>query len=54
MSLIGFGIDSGIEVAAAVIVLTRLLTEMKGGEPDLGKERRALRFIALTFFALAG
>lgn len=53
ISLIGFGIDSGIEVAAAAVVLTRLLAEIKGGEPDPVKERRALKFIAITFFALA-
>lgn len=52
-SLIGFGVDSGIEVAAATIVLTRLLVEIRGGAPDPVKERRALRFIAVTFFALA-
>ncbi|MGA5215259.1 cation diffusion facilitator family transporter [Streptomyces cinereoruber] len=53
VSLIGFGVDSGIEVAAAVVVLVRLLAEIKGGEPDEAKERRALKFIAITFFALA-
>jgi len=53
VSLIGFGVDSGIEVAAATVVLVRLLAEIKGGEPDEAKERRALKFIALTFFALA-
>ncbi len=53
ISLIGFGVDSGIEVAAAAVVLTRLLAEIRGGEPDPVKERRALKFIAITFFALA-
>ncbi|MCX5302834.1 cation transporter [Streptomyces sp. NBC_00160] len=53
VSLIGFGADSGIEVAAAVVVLVRLLAEIKGGEPDEAKERKALKFIAVTFFALA-
>lgn len=53
ISLIGFGVDSGIEVAAAAVVLTRLLVEIRGGAPDPVKERRALRFIAITFFALA-
>jgi divalent metal cation (Fe/Co/Zn/Cd) transporter len=53
VSLIGFGIDSGIEVAAAAVVLTRLTAEIRGGDPDPAKERRALRFIAVTFFALA-
>lgn len=53
ISLIGFGIDSGIEVAAAAVVLTRLIAEIRGGEPDPVKERRALKFMAVTFFALA-
>lgn len=53
VSLIGFGIDSGIEVAAAGVVLHRLYADLRGGEVDEAKERRALRFIAITFFALA-
>lgn len=53
ISLVGFGIDSGIEVAAAVVVMGRLTAEVRGREPDDVKERRALRFIAVTFFALA-
>lgn len=53
VSLIGFGVDSGIEVAAALIVLQRLAAELRGGEVDEAKERRALRLIAVTFFALA-
>lgn len=53
VSLVGFGIDSGIEVAAAGVVLHRLYAEVRGGAVDEAKERRALRFIALTFFALA-
>lgn len=53
VALTGFGVDSGIEVAAAVVVVTRLLAELRGGGVDERKERLALRFIALTFFALA-
>ena len=53
VSLVGFGIDSGIEVAAAAVVLRRLLAELGGADVDEVRERRALRFIALTFFALA-
>jgi hypothetical protein len=53
VSLVGFGIDSGIEVAAAGVVLHRLYAEVRGGGVDEAKERRALKFIALTFFALA-
>lgn len=53
VSLIGFGVDSGIEVAAATVVLHRLYADIRGGEVDEAKERRALRFVAVTFFALA-
>ena len=53
VALTGFGVDSGIEVAAATVVLWRLLAELRGGEVDERKERRALRFIAVTFIALA-
>ena len=53
VSLVGFGIDSGIEVAAATVVLVRLRAELRGEGVDPVKERQALRFIALTFFALA-
>lgn len=53
VALTGFGVDSGIEVAAAVVVLVRLLAELRGAGVDERKERLALRFIAVTFFALA-
>jgi len=53
VALVGFGADSGIEVAAAVVVLRRLLAQRADGEVDQRAERRALRFVALTFFALA-
>lgn len=53
VSLIGFGVDSGIEVAAAGVVLHRLYADIRGGEVDEVKERTALRFVAVTFFALA-
>lgn len=53
VSLVGFGIDSGIEVAAAASVLDRLRAEVHGGAVDEARERRSLRYIALTFFALA-
>jgi divalent metal cation (Fe/Co/Zn/Cd) transporter len=53
VSLIGFGLDSGIEVAAAVVVLVRLTAQLRGREADEAIERRALQFVAVTFFALA-
>lgn len=53
VSLIGFGVDSGIEVTAAAVVLVRLRAELRGAEPDERRERLALRVIAVTFFVLA-
>jgi divalent metal cation (Fe/Co/Zn/Cd) transporter len=53
VALAGFGFDSWIEVAAATVVLRRLRAEILGGDVDEKKERRALRFVAITFFVLA-
>jgi divalent metal cation (Fe/Co/Zn/Cd) transporter len=53
VALIGFGFDSWIEVAAATVVLVRLRAEIRGGHVDEDGERRALRFVAITFFVLA-
>lgn len=53
VSLIGFGLDSGIEVISAVIVVIRLAAEVRGAEPDERKEKTALRAVAITFFLLA-
>lgn len=48
IALIGFGIDSGIEVFAAAVVIWQL----KGRAH--ARQRLALRLIAITFWALAG
>jgi divalent metal cation (Fe/Co/Zn/Cd) transporter len=48
LALIGFGLDSLIEVFAATVVAWQL----RGVSEE--RERRALRLIALSFFALAG
>lgn len=53
VSLVGFGIDSGIESASAVLVGLRLAARLRHGEANEAKERRALKLVALTFFALA-
>jgi Predicted Co/Zn/Cd cation transporters len=53
VALVGFGFDSWIEVVAATVVLIRLHAEIRGGHVDETKERRALRFVAITFFVLA-
>ena len=53
VSLVGFGVDAAIESASAVLVASRLAARLRHGSADEAKERRALRIIGLTFFALA-
>jgi divalent metal cation (Fe/Co/Zn/Cd) transporter len=52
VSLVGFGIDSAIEVSAALILAWRLHQERKGGCMQ-ESDARATRAIALSFAALA-
>jgi divalent metal cation (Fe/Co/Zn/Cd) transporter len=54
VSVIGFGIDSGIESISAVLVGLRLSARLRHGEADERKERLTLRLVAITFFLLAG
>lgn len=56
VSLVGFGLDSGIESASAVLVGVRLAARLRHGEADEAdevKERRTLKVIAVSFFVLA-
>jgi divalent metal cation (Fe/Co/Zn/Cd) transporter len=53
LALTSFGFDSVIELVCATLVLRRLRAELGGGEPSEEAERRVLRIIAITFFALA-
>jgi divalent metal cation (Fe/Co/Zn/Cd) transporter len=53
VALTGFGLDSGIEVASALLVLNRVRAAASGKEPDEAKEKRALRAVAALFFVLA-
>lgn len=53
VSVIGFGIDSGIESIAAVLVGMRLAARLRHGQADERKERLVLRLVAVTFFVLA-
>lgn len=54
VSLVGFGVDSGIESISAVLVASRLSARLRHDSIDEAKERRALRLVAITFFLLAG
>jgi hypothetical protein len=51
VSLVGFGLDSGIEVSAALILAWRLAQER--GQGCTQADRRATRANALSFWALA-
>jgi len=53
--LVGFGLDSVIECAAAAVVLWRLRLEWRGVDEEMleNAERRVHRFVGATFFALA-
>ena len=49
VSLIGFGVDSGIEVFSSLVLLWRLAQ----GERGVEREHTALRLVGLSFFALS-
>jgi divalent metal cation (Fe/Co/Zn/Cd) transporter len=53
--LVGFGLDSVIECAAAGVLLWRLRLEWRGVDHEAleSAERRVRRFVGVTFFALA-
>ena len=55
IALVGFGLDSTIELAAAGALFWRLRVEARGAErPEVERtERRVRRFIGGTFLALA-
>ncbi|MGD0935582.1 MAG: hypothetical protein ABR922_13545, partial [Streptosporangiaceae bacterium] len=53
LALTSFGFDSVIELVSAILVMRRLRAVLADGQPDDRAERRVLRVIAVTFFALA-
>ena len=55
IALVGFGLDSVIETAAAGVLLWRLRLEAQGADPGRveAAERRVHRFVGATFLALA-
>ena len=54
-ALVAFGLDSGIECAAAAVLLWRIAVELRGADEERTEsaERRAMRFVGGTFIALA-
>lgn len=53
IALIGFGVDSYVEVFAGSVILWRLSKERHGGQVSAAAERLAVRLIAITFLLLA-
>lgn len=53
VALVGFGLDSIVEVGSALVIVWRLAHRATDPETDERVERRAVRLIALTFFAIA-
>jgi divalent metal cation (Fe/Co/Zn/Cd) transporter len=55
IALVGFGLDSGIETAAAAVLLWRLWVEARSADAETIErtERRVHRFVGWTFLALA-
>ena len=51
IALVGFGIDSAIEVASSVIIVRTLPGPPRHRHPP--RRRRALRLIAISFYGLA-
>jgi divalent metal cation (Fe/Co/Zn/Cd) transporter len=53
VALIGFGLDSVIEVSSALVIVWRLAQQSREHEMNERTERRAVRLIAGSFFAIA-
>lgn len=56
IALVGFGLDSVIEIGAAGVLLWRMTVQARGaGAERVGRaEGRVRRFVGVTFFVLAG
>ena len=53
IALVGFGLDSVVEVGSALVIVWRLSHRSTDPKTDEQIERRAVRLIAVTFFAIA-
>lgn len=53
IALVGFGVDSYVEVFAGSVILWRLAQERQGAHISARAERRAVQLIAATFLLLA-
>jgi divalent metal cation (Fe/Co/Zn/Cd) transporter len=53
VALVGFALDSIVEASSGTILIWRLRTERRGTRTAEEAERRAVRLVAVAFFALA-
>src|SRR5215212_1148541 len=53
IALVGFGLDSVVEVSSALVIVWWLSRDTSDHEAKERAERRAVRLIALTFVAIA-
>src|SRR3954471_21474663 len=53
IALVGFGLDSVVEVSSAMVIAWRLSRQGADHTANERAERRAVRLIAMTFFAIA-
>jgi divalent metal cation (Fe/Co/Zn/Cd) transporter len=53
VALIGFGLDSVVESSTAAILIWRFRTETRGQRSSEDAERKAVRLVAIAFYALA-
>jgi cation diffusion facilitator family transporter len=53
IALVGFGLDSLVEVSSALVIAWRLSRQSSDPEANERAERRAARLIAVTFFLIA-
>jgi len=53
VALVGFGLDSVVEVSSALVIVWRLSRQGTNHTANERAERRAVRLIALSFFAIA-
>lgn len=53
IALIGFGLDSIVEVSSALVIAWRLSRQSADHEANQRAEKRAVRLIALSFFGIA-
>jgi divalent metal cation (Fe/Co/Zn/Cd) transporter len=52
IALIGFGLDSIVEVSSALVIVWRLARQSEDHEANERSEKRAVRLIALSFFGI--